>query len=94
MKGTKYQMILVAILEMEDTQCNETPTLKIRLAYPVWACDSLDFPDNERETLAHLLHQLSNERKDFQYNSPVQDIIDPDICPYIIQNPGATFLRL
>lgn len=54
--------------------------------YPVWANDSLPVPESIRSRTTELLHELSAERKDYQYNSPVEDIIDPDLCPNILPN--------
>lgn len=62
------------------------------MVYPIWACDALPISNGRRVKLAQLLHDIAHERKDFQYNSPVQDIIDPDIYPYVFEHSGPIFL--
>eukprot|EP01112_Ceratiomyxa_fruticulosa_P008142 TRINITY_DN2106_c0_g2_i6.p1 TRINITY_DN2106_c0_g2~~TRINITY_DN2106_c0_g2_i6.p1 ORF type:complete len:598 (-),score=89.97 TRINITY_DN2106_c0_g2_i6:53-1654(-) len=63
------------------------------LVYPIWVNEKLNFPEEKRLKLLRLLLRLNDERKDFQEGSPIQDIIDPELFPYIMgYSQGKTWL--
>jgi hypothetical protein len=58
-----------------------------QLCYPIFVSDSLDLQEGCKSKLVQKLLELNAKQKDFQQNTPVQDIIDPDIRPWILDTP-------
>eukprot|EP01113_Clastostelium_recurvatum_P001134 TRINITY_DN10470_c0_g3_i1.p1 TRINITY_DN10470_c0_g3~~TRINITY_DN10470_c0_g3_i1.p1 ORF type:complete len:622 (+),score=111.44 TRINITY_DN10470_c0_g3_i1:136-1866(+) len=55
------------------------------LFYPIWVTESLEgMKEFRRRRVVGALHQLCNQRQDYQLPRPVQDIIDPDLFPQIL----------
>jgi hypothetical protein len=60
--------------------------------FPVWICPNLKIEESLKGELVNRLSVLCDERKDYQENSVVQDIIDPDLYPLLMEKK-ATILR-
>jgi hypothetical protein len=54
------------------------------LCFPVWICSKLEIDEKSRLNMVKKFTKLCDERKDYQENSVIQDIIDPDLCPYLL----------
>jgi len=54
------------------------------LFYPIYYHPKLGISDNTREKLFELLQELNKKRNDVQPNGITEDIIDPDLNPYIL----------
>jgi hypothetical protein len=60
--------------------------------YPAWIFPQLrSFGEDARQKLLLSLNQIASERNDFQNESPIEDMIDPDLFPRIIPSDSVQY---